>query len=415
MNRTLHALVAFGTLGFLFCSPPNQKVDPASMWRINAGDIRLERAGYAVAPDVESYKVYVARPEQGAYHHHPFLCHFDGVFYAAFSECRNGEDGPGQRVRVLISENGKTWKGSTLAVEAPDDYALDWKEAGRMSTPIGLFALNERVWVISKVEDIVGYTDTPGSDRIVSRVKKSGLQKVRRDIGDFASEINMDGTIGRRFWIMEKPPKPVVNMPSFLFPTICDQQFSRFRESFLRKAKQHETGVGPADRLMQTTTAVDGHRLCEHTLYQRPDGVYVQLARDLNYSHRIYYSESKDGTDFTIPVQTNIPDSQSKTIAGSLPDGRIYIIGNFLHNPETDATRKHYKRYPLVIALSEDGKQFEKAYAIRYKATEPRFEVGGSSDGYQYPDAIVVGEDLWVIYSVNKQDIHISRISWGNL
>ena len=76
---------------------------------------------------------------------------------------------------------------------------------------------------------------------------------------------------------------------------------------------------------------------------------------------------------------------------------------------------RHYKRYPLVLTLSEDGKIFDQAYAICAEPTVPRFEVGGSSDGYQYPDAVVIGDSLWVIYSVNKQDISISKLNWREL
>ena len=35
--------------------------------------------------------------------------------------------------------------------------------------------------------------------------------------------------------------------------------------------------------------------------------------------------------------------------------------------------------------------------------------------GCQYPDAVLVENDLWVIYSINKQDIAISRLPWMDL
>jgi len=95
--------------------------DPQSMWAMDAGDTRLEGAGYKPAPGVETYPVYLAESGIGTYHHHSFLFHHDGVFYAAFSEGHDGEDGPGQRVRVATSSNGKDWDHSALAVEAFDD------------------------------------------------------------------------------------------------------------------------------------------------------------------------------------------------------------------------------------------------------------------------------------------------------
>ena len=384
--------------------------EPLSMWATDAGDIRQPMAGYEVAPGVESHVVYLARPEDGAYHHHPFILHHNGVFYAAFSECRSGEDGPGQRVRVTTSEDGSTWSRSTLAVDALDDYSRDWEEAGRMSTPIAWIVADERAWILSEVTDVIGFADTAGSRVIVSQVRKSGLQRIRDFLGFIATEVNRDGSIGERVWLMDEPPELRDLAPPRRYRGLSDPGFNGPGEALLEGLRENETPVGPVEMLKDTRIAKDGHRLAEHTLYRRPDGHRVQLARDLNYSHRLYYSESNDGRIFSTPVQTDVPDSPSKTKAGSLPDGRNFIIGNFVHDPEQDATRTHYKRYPLVIALSKDGKVFDRALAIRATPTEPRFEVGGSSDGYQYPDAVLVENDLWVIYSINKQDIAISRL-----
>jgi hypothetical protein len=389
--------------------------DPSQMWAVNAGDNRLPQSGYKMAPGIESYVVYLAEPSVGAYHHHPFLFYHNEIFYAAFSEGGSGEDGPGQRVRVTISPDGKTWSNSNLALEALDDYTHDWREAGRMSTPITWIIVDNRVWIISDVTDVIGFTDKPGSRKIISKVRKSGLQRVLDSVGFFASEVYPDGSIGEQLWILEIPPGPVKGASIYYDNTIHDAPYELIRQEILKEVKMKRTGVGPVERLENTRIGIDRHYLGEHTLYLRSDGFWIQLARDLNYSHFLYYSESRDGLNFSVPVKTNIPDSPSKTVAGSLPDNQNYIIGNFVHNPETDETERHYKRYPLVLALSGDGKIFDKAFAIQIKPTIPRFEVGGSSDGYQYPDALVVGDTLWIIYSVNKQDIYISKLNWREL
>jgi hypothetical protein len=389
--------------------------EPLSMWATEAGDNRQAAAGYKIAAGIESYLIYLAKPEEGAYHHHPFILHHDGVFFAAFSECRSGEDGPGQRVRVTTSVDGKTWSQSTLAVDALDDYSRDWEESGRMSTPIAWMVADGRAWVMSEVTDVIGFAEDAGSREIVSQVRRSGLQRIRDLLGFIATEVNRDGTIGARVWLMDDPPELTDLAPTGQYTGLSDPGFDGPGAALLEGLRENETPVGPAELLNDTRIGDDGHVLGEHTLYRRPDGHWVQLARDLNYSHRLYYSESEDGRHFSTPTRTDIPDSPSKTTSGSLPDGRNFIIGNFVHDTEQDGTRKHYKRYPLVIALSGDGKTFDRAYAIRAAPTEPRFEVGGSSDGYQYPDAIVVRDDLWVIYSINKQDIAISRLPWKDL
>jgi len=261
------------------------------------------------------------------------------------------------------------------------------------------------------VADRIGFTEK-GGEEIVSKVHKSGLDPYWVTIGRVATEVLPDGSRGRRFWIADKAPQAAEMVPGPRYPALGDAQFDDIREAFLAVSKEHYTRIGPESRLENTMVAVDGHRLCEHAIYRRPDGMWVQLARDLDYSHRLYYAQSADGVDFTTPVQTDIPDAPSLTTAGRLPDGRNFIIGNFVHNPETDATERHYPRYPLVIALSTDGKVFDKAYAIRIEPTTVRFPCGGSADGYDYPDAIVVDDSIWVVYSINKQDIGLSRVYW---
>ena len=37
------------------------------------------------------------------------------------------------------------------------------------------------------------------------------------------------------------------------------------------------------------------------------------------------------------------------------------------------------------------------------------------ANGYQYPHSVAVGKYLWVIYSVNKEDIEVARIPVAEL
>jgi hypothetical protein len=142
--------------------------------------------------------------------------------------------------------------------------------------------------------------------------------------------------------------------------------------------------------------------MCEPTVYRRPDGVLVKLSRDLDRSRRLYASLSRDdGFNWEPALRTDIPDSPSKPFAGTLPDGRVYLIGNQVAVPGRD---------PLVLSLSKDGTHFTWAAAIRSGAPPLRREGHAKSLGFQYPSAVVTGGALWVIYSVGKEDVEVSRI-----
>ena len=84
-----------------------------------------------------------------------------------------------------------------------------------------------------------------------------------------------------------------------------------------------------------------------------------------------------------------------------LPDGQIYIISNI----DPDGARD-----PLAISLSKDGLNFDRVALIRRDAPEMRYEGRWKAEGFQYPHSLVLGENLWVIYSVGKEDVQVTRI-----
>ena len=91
-------------------------------------------------------------------------------------------------------------------------------------------------------------------------------------------------------------------------------------------------------------------------------------------------------------------------MTGTLPNGEIYLIGN-----QIDVSGPH-SRDPLTISLSRDGKTFDWAAAVRHGTPPLRYPGHWKDHGFQYPSAIVVGKSLWVIYSINKEDVAVSRI-----
>ena len=120
---------------------------------------------------------------------------------------------------------------------------------------------------------------------------------------------------------------------------------------------------------------------------------------------------SPDTCHWTAPVQTQIPDSRAKTCAGVLPlknggadiSSLRYIIGNQLP--------KRFDRDPLTISLSTDGVSWDRILAVRAGAPKQRYPGFGKGPGYQYPAAALLDDETLVVaYSVNKEDIAVTRI-----
>lgn len=163
--------------------------------------------------------------------------------------------------------------------------------------------------------------------------------------------------------------------------------------------------------------------------YRAKDGTWVRLYRDAGLidvnipaqgpkvdleeskSRRNYASYSYDNcTTWSVPSRTSFPDACAKSNAGKLPDGQEYVINNVLPLSTKDGGRSL-----LAISLSSDGLNFDRVAVIRFIAPKMRYSGRAKSVGFQYPHSIVVENDLWVIYSVNKEDIQVTRIPLSEL
>jgi hypothetical protein len=63
-----------------------------------------------------------------------------------------------------------------------------------------------------------------------------------------------------------------------------------------------------------------------------------------------------------------------------------------------------------VLATSRDGQTFDRAWLVRGEPTHMSFEGRHKLDGWQYPNALVVGDHLLVAYSANKEDVGVTKI-----
>ena len=142
----------------------------------------------------------------------------------------------------------------------------------------------------------------------------------------------------------------------------------------------------------------------EPSQYLAPDGKLVMIFRDQASSFLKLASVSEDqGESWTPPMKTNIPDSRSKQCAGTLPDGRVFWVGN----PTGSKSRRI-----LALALSADGYHFDKAFLLAGPEDLPprRNEGRYKTLGYNYPKAAVLGDTLWISLSINKEDAALFRI-----
>ena len=153
----------------------------------------------------------------------------------------------------------------------------------------------------------------------------------------------------------------------------------------------------------------------EPTWFQRRDGTVVMLFRSKSNNPWLYASTSKDdGRSWTLPTQTNFADATARSFAGNLPDGSAFIVNNPNQSPGS-VYGSIGRRIPLIISLSQDGITFDRAFVVRGEDTTMRFPGENKLPGWQYPGATVWGNHLYIVYSINKEDMGLTRIRISDL
>ena len=338
-------------------------------------------AGLSHVPGVIHRTIYQATPEVGTFSHHAQIFYHDGVFYASWSNHRTDEDAPGQRILYSLSYDGEVWT-EPRELFPPNDHPGGSGQDGRYMTAqrhsfrTGFAVVEGRVYALGTAMEWQA-----GS---------------RRKLGELAREVRPDGALGPIFWLIPDPPRAKPGFPDY--PSAADPAFRELAAGIVANAS-------PITWNAYALKAADGHGIVELTSFVRPDGTGVLLGRDADNSRYMYASLGDPKARRWDPlVRVNIPDSPSLSDTGVLPDGRAYLI----HNPAS-------ARDPLVISLSRDGIHFDRAWIIRQGAPPLAYRGMWKTRGYQYPSSVIAGDDLWVIYSDGKENVHVSKIPLESL
>lgn len=140
------------------------------------------------------------------------------------------------------------------------------------------------------------------------------------------------------------------------------------------------------------------------SFYHRKDGKVVGLCKNA-YS----VLSSDEGKSWTTPVISHTLITNNAKVWGQrMDDGRYALLYNPVHYGS--------HRWPLVIVTSDDGILFDNMLLVHSEVPPRRF-IGNAKDfGPQYFRGMAEGNgnppgnDVWLTYSVNKEDIWISRI-----
>ena len=326
----------------------------------------------AQAPGAETVIVFRAEEEGPHYANGAVLTVFKNRFYCMWQASERDEDSPDTRLVYAVSADGQRWS-QPMELAGPGSTSGGWWNDG---------------------DSLVAYVNVwpegadPRGGEAWYRTSRDGDEWTQMRPVRMADGSPMRG-------ILEQDPHP------------CDHRIigaAHFQPGLqvcpiYTDSLDGVTGWRKAG--FQATPYKTQTRELEPSLFQRK-GELVMVFRDQASSFRKLASVSRDnGETWTKAVETDFPDSRSKQCAGNLPDGTAFLIGN-------PAGAKD--RSVLALALSRDGRTFDRAFLLGRDPAPGRYEGKAKTPGFSYPKALVHGDTLYVAYSINKEDIAITRL-----
>ena len=357
-------------------------------------DVRNNYRDTTGLPHLKIERRMIFSPEkEWLYNHHPAITAFKGKLIAIWSDGMIDEDSPGQRVVFSVSSDFKNWS-------APQELASPSKGSKgllNVLTAAGFYQFNNT---------LVAYYGEYEKDRTNTHL----WAKTSTDGLHWSAPIDMHVPVNPNHGPAVVQGGRLIISGNFTFPYTDDPaglsgwKMSSFYPDSLYKQDNPAAFYSPAEK-----TGLPP--LCEGSFFQTDDKVIHMLLRvtGKGWKGKLWLTESKDnGQNWSRPVETNFTDNDSKFHFCRLPDKRFYYVG-------IPDTLHHYDRNPLVLALSDDGKYFNKQSIIAddlYTLKKKGLWKGGQ---YGYPVTMVYKGYMYVIISRQKESIEVIRFKISQL
>lgn len=323
------------------------------------------------------------------YNHAPDLCYWNGKFYQEYlSNPVDEHISPGQTL-IITSGDGRNWEKPVVVFppyKAPTGVKIPQGYTGyMMHQRMGFYiAPNGRLLILA----FYGHAEDPFLEGGIGRVVREAYK---------------DGSYGPVYFIRYSSHTSwnETNTSYPLFSRSSDKGFVDACNSLLsdklKTMQWWDEDHGP-DGFYSNTEAGSAFNY-----YHRKDGKITGLWK------RSLCALSDDGVHFSKPVKSKtLIMAGGKMWGQATEDGRYAICYNPIELDEY--------RYPLAVITGEDGIIYDNMLLVQGEVPPRRFMGRWKDFGPCYTRGIIEGNgnppgnDMWITYSMNKEDIWISRI-----
>ncbi len=328
------------------------------------------------------------------YNHQPMMAYWQNQFYIHYLCDPKDEHVPPSRTMLQTSKDGYSWSDPEILfpeLPVPEGF----QKPDRPEKAHNLIAImHQRVgWYVSQSGQLYA-------------IGNYGVAFDRKDdpndgngIGRVVREVKTDGSFGPIYFIyMNHTYKQYKS--AFPYYTKADKITRKACEEILANPRYRMQWVEEADRNDPLIPLNKGYKAyCDYTL---PDGRIAAL-----WKHALTSISHDGGNTWATPVERakGFVNSNAKIWGQRLTDGTYATI----YNPSE-------YRWPLGISLSKDGLEYTTLNLVQGEVPPMRYGGNYKSYGPQYVRGIQEGNgvpkdsDLWVAYSMNKEDMWVAHI-----
>jgi hypothetical protein len=376
-------------------------------------DKRYHHGGLRSAVGVHRYQAFRANREHApeaatavgwTYSHQPYLSHWNRKFYMQYLSNEKAEYLPPARTMIVTSEDGRRWTRPQVVCPEYSLPAFSFKDpaTGRwhnvdagteavMHHRAGFYVTRDR-----RLLTFGFYSFCP-----------SARCRSRQGLGRVVREIHADATFGPIYVIRYNRHEGwnERNTRYQFYRDSPDKDFVKACEEVLQNklfTLQWEEDRATDESYMFRPKDVEPRAF---SFYRRSDGVIVGLWKD-----QLTALSRDDGRTWTdLARARTLTTSGSKVWGQRTEDGRYALVYNH------SATSRN--RFPLVVMTGEDGHSFDDMLVLEAEVPPMRYYGWAKNRGPQYVRGILEGNGdpsgnyMWNTYSVNKEDIWVSRTS----
>lgn len=328
------------------------------------------------------------------YNHQPMMAYWNGRFYQHYLSDPKDEQVPPSRTLLLMSDDGYSWSNPVLLFPeypVPEGFKKEGVEGEAHNIKA---VMHQRQGFYVSIDNHLYALASYGIC-----LNKKDHNNDGNGIGRVIREIKSDGSLGKIYFLYYNHD---FNEKNTDFPNYRkgDKYLKKACEEILSNPRMRMGWVEEADRndpLIPLNKPYKAY--CDYTL---PDGRLVAL-----WKHALTSISTDGGLTWKEPVERapGFVNSNAKIWGQRLTDGMYATV----YNPSEF-------RWPLAISLSKDGLEYNTLNLVCGEVPPMRYGGNYKSFGPQYVRGIIEGNgiprdnDLWVSYSMNKEDMWIARV-----